>query len=154
MLSCSIWFSAPSFWMGGGLESHCVARVYGADCAARHHPHRTHDLRSAQDNHPSKNSAQKTICCKSTSNGPDDGRMYPKHVELRIHQSNHLITLRRHFTLFQDIRMFRTFIIKWIQSVNKRRQNYFRRYFQGTRSLSYSKGRRFNLSLLSYFTGP
>ena len=24
MLSCSIWFSAPSFWMGGGLESLCV----------------------------------------------------------------------------------------------------------------------------------
>ena len=23
-LSCSIWFSAPSFWMGGGLESRCV----------------------------------------------------------------------------------------------------------------------------------
>jgi len=21
MLNCSIWFSAPSFWMGGGLES-------------------------------------------------------------------------------------------------------------------------------------
>jgi len=38
MLSCSIWFSAPSFWMGGGLESCCVGRVYGADgamqCAA------------------------------------------------------------------------------------------------------------------------
>jgi len=31
MLSCSIWFSAPSFWMGGGLESHCVGRVYGAN---------------------------------------------------------------------------------------------------------------------------
>ena len=31
MLSCSIWFSAPSFWMGGGLESYCVGRVYGAD---------------------------------------------------------------------------------------------------------------------------
>jgi len=30
MLSCSIWFSAPSFWMGGGLESRCVGRVYGA----------------------------------------------------------------------------------------------------------------------------
>jgi len=40
MLSCSIWFSAPSFWMGGGLESRCVGRVYGAD-GARHHPHRT-----------------------------------------------------------------------------------------------------------------
>ena len=26
MLSCSIWFSAPSFWMGGG-------RVYGVDGA-------------------------------------------------------------------------------------------------------------------------
>ena len=27
MLGCSIWFSAPSFWMGGGLESRCVGRV-------------------------------------------------------------------------------------------------------------------------------
>jgi len=43
MLSCSVWFSAPSFWKGGGLESRCVSRVYGAD-----------------------------------------GRMCPKHVELRI----------------------------------------------------------------------
>ena len=33
MLSCSIWFSAPSFWMGGGLERCCVVRVYGADGA-------------------------------------------------------------------------------------------------------------------------
>jgi len=44
MLSCSIWFSAPNFWMGGGLESRCVGRVYGADGAVRHHPHRTHGL--------------------------------------------------------------------------------------------------------------
>jgi hypothetical protein len=49
--------------MGGGLDSRCVGRVYGADGAV-----------------------QKTICCNSTSNAPDDGRMYPKHVELRIHQ--------------------------------------------------------------------
>ena len=35
MLSCSMWFSAPSFWMGGGLESRCVGRVYGADGAVR-----------------------------------------------------------------------------------------------------------------------
>jgi len=35
MLSCSIWFSAPSFWMVGGLESCCVGRVYGADGAVR-----------------------------------------------------------------------------------------------------------------------
>ena len=33
MLSCSICFSAPSFWTGGGLESRCVGRVYGADGA-------------------------------------------------------------------------------------------------------------------------
>ena len=37
MLSCSIWLSAPSFWKGGGLESRCVGRVYGADGnVARH----------------------------------------------------------------------------------------------------------------------
>jgi hypothetical protein len=56
MLSSSVWFSAPSFWMG-----------------ARHHPHRKHDLRSgSQDHHPSKKSVQKTVCCNSTSNAPDD----------------------------------------------------------------------------------
>ena len=33
MLSCSIWFSAPSFWMGGGLESRWVGRMCGADGA-------------------------------------------------------------------------------------------------------------------------
>ena len=36
MLSCSIRFSAPSFWMGGGLESRCLGRVYGADGAVHH----------------------------------------------------------------------------------------------------------------------
>ena len=81
-------------------------RVYGADGAvrvARHHPHRTHDLRSgSQDHHSSKNSVQKTICCNSTSNAPDDGRIYPKHVELRIHQQNYLVASRRHFKLFRE----------------------------------------------------
>ena len=43
MLSCSIWFSAPSFWMGGGLESRCVGRVCGADGDV-HHPHRKQRL--------------------------------------------------------------------------------------------------------------
>jgi len=33
MLSCSIWFSAPSLCIDGGLESCCVGRVYGADGA-------------------------------------------------------------------------------------------------------------------------
>ena len=39
-----MWFSAPSFWMGGGLESRCVGRVYGADGAARHHTHEYSDF--------------------------------------------------------------------------------------------------------------
>jgi len=45
--------------MGGGLESRCVGRVYGADGAVRRN---------------------------STSNAPDDGCMYSKHFELRIYQ--------------------------------------------------------------------
>jgi len=49
--------------MGGGLESRCVGRVYGADGAVHG-----------------------TISCNSTSNAPDDGRLHPKHIELRIHQ--------------------------------------------------------------------
>jgi len=85
--------------MGGGLESRCVGRVYSADGTV-HHPHCTHDLRSgSQDHHPSKNSVQKTICCNSTSNAPDDGRMYLKHVELRIHQPS-CIKLAFHFISF------------------------------------------------------
>jgi len=35
MLSCSIWFSALSFLMGGGLESRGVGHVCGADVAIR-----------------------------------------------------------------------------------------------------------------------
>ena len=35
MLSCGILFSAPSFWMGGGLENRCVSHVFGADDAMR-----------------------------------------------------------------------------------------------------------------------
>jgi len=42
MLSCSVWFPAPSFWMGCGFESRCVGRVYGADGAVRHYPHGTY----------------------------------------------------------------------------------------------------------------
>jgi len=38
MLSCNIWFSATSFWLGGGLESRCIGRVYGVDGAVRTAP--------------------------------------------------------------------------------------------------------------------
>jgi len=111
MLSCSIWFSAPSFWMGGGLESRCVSRVYGADGAVRltapSVPY--HDLRSAsQDHYPSTNSVQKSICCNSTPNAPDDGRIRPKHVELRmyiyiyIYIYNYLVASSWHVTLFNE----------------------------------------------------
>jgi len=73
--------------MGGGPESRCVGRVYGAVGAvgvARHHPNRTHDLRSiSHDHQPSTNWLQKTMCCNLTSIVPDDGHMRPKHVELK-----------------------------------------------------------------------
>jgi len=39
MLSCSVWFSAPSFWTDGGLESHCIGHVYGADGAVSRAQH-------------------------------------------------------------------------------------------------------------------
>jgi len=61
MLSCSIWFSAPSFWMGGGLESHCVGRVYGADDAVHGTictVHTTYAVALKTTNHP------KTRCRK------------------------------------------------------------------------------------------
>jgi len=84
--------------MGGGLESRCVGQMVPCDCMA------PSDLRSvSQDHHPSKNSVHKTIYCNSTSNAPDDGRMYPKHVGLRIHQYNYLVASSWHFTLFQNI---------------------------------------------------
>ena len=79
MLGCN---TATCF---GSIVRPSVYAVYGAD-GAQHHPHRTHDISSgSQDHHPSKKSVQKTIFCSSTSDAPDDGRMYPKHVELRIH---------------------------------------------------------------------
>jgi len=61
MLSCSIWFSAPSLWMGGGLESrYVVGRVYGTGGVVRHHPHRntTHATALKTTTHP------KTRCRK------------------------------------------------------------------------------------------
>jgi len=71
------------WWSWEPLRGSCVRCAW---CRAQHHPHHTHDPRSgSQDHHPSKNSVQKTICCNSTSNAPDDGRMCQKHVELRIY---------------------------------------------------------------------
>ena len=49
MLSCSIWFYAPSFCTGGGLESRCVGRVCGADGAVRRHT-----VRSAPHTQPTQ----------------------------------------------------------------------------------------------------
>ena len=47
MLSCSIWFPAPSFWMGGGLESHCIGHVYGVDHAMHGTVRTVHTTHSA-----------------------------------------------------------------------------------------------------------
>jgi len=91
MLSCSIRFSAPSFWMGGGLESCCVGRVYGADGAKRHHLHRTQDLYSGSlDNHPSKNSVQKTISAPYTRPTQRLSRQLPIQ---KLGAENHMLQL-------------------------------------------------------------
>ena len=52
MLSCSVWFSVPSFWMGGGLESRCVDRVYGADHGNIHTVHMTYAAALKTTTHP------------------------------------------------------------------------------------------------------
>jgi len=62
--------------MGGGLESRCLGRVYGADGAVPETCRYAAALKTTT--HP------KTRCCNSTSNAPHDGPMYPKHVDLRI----------------------------------------------------------------------
>ena len=49
MLSCSIWFSAPSFWMGGGLERRCVDCAYGVDGAVRVAQHHLYQKLSAEN---------------------------------------------------------------------------------------------------------
>jgi len=70
---------------------------------ARHLPNRTHDLRSSsQDHHSSTNSVQKTVCCNLTSSAPDDGRMRPKHVQLKETSINYIVASSWHFTLFHD----------------------------------------------------
>ena len=66
-------FSYEIMWNANLMQSHGTIRTVRTTYAA------------ALDHHPSKNSVQKTICCTSASNAPDDGHMYPKHVELRIH---------------------------------------------------------------------
>ena len=54
MLSCSIWFSALSFWMGGALEGRCIGRVCSADVTA----HTTYAAALETTTHP------KTQCRK------------------------------------------------------------------------------------------
>jgi len=156
MLSSSVWFSAPSLWMDGGLGSRCVGCVCGADVAARHRPHRKHDLRSdAQDHHPSTNSVQKTICCNSTSNAPDDGRMRPKHAELRIYQWNYLVASSWHFTLFHTF-SFSDF--KQILFFSKACINHFpnatcqKNSFSGAQVFYSDEGRTEIRELIVYFT--
>ena len=59
--------------MGGVPGCRSIVRVYGADSAVHGTIHALHTV-------------QKAISCNLTSNAPDNGCMYPKLVELRIHQ--------------------------------------------------------------------
>jgi len=91
MLSCSVWFSAPSFWMSGGLESRCIGRVCGADAAMQLQLHST--IRTAHTTYAAAlktTTHPKTRCRKQYAATQHamlliDGHVYLKHVELRIH---------------------------------------------------------------------
>jgi len=72
--------------MGGGLENHCVGHVYGAVGAMQPSTLYTRHTQWLSRPPPIQNhGAEKTICCNSTYNPPDDGHMYLKHVKLRIY---------------------------------------------------------------------
>ena len=63
-----------------------------------------------------------TICYNSTSNSPDDGRMYPKHVELRIHSIKLIscIKLAFHFISREnESRFIHAVALYWQQSYNR-----------------------------------
>ena len=98
MLSCCIWFSAPSFWMSGGLESRCVGRVSHGTIRTAH----TTFAATLNTTTHRKTRCRKPYAATQTSNAPDDGRMYPKHAELRIHQQNYLVASSWHFTLLHE----------------------------------------------------
>ena len=55
--------------MGGGPESRCVGRVYSLDGAVHGTIHGT--------------GCRKSYAATLTSSAPEDGRVRPKHVELR-----------------------------------------------------------------------
>jgi len=115
MLSCSIWFSAPYTRPTKRLSSSPPIQKFGAvnhmlqhniqcywwwtyvpeTCQAKNTPiklpsgtictvHTTHAAALKTTTHPKL--GVEPICCNTTSNATDDGRVYPKHVELRIHQ--------------------------------------------------------------------
>ena len=62
--------------------------------------HMTYAAALKTTTHP-KTRCRKPNAVTRTSNAPDDGRMYPKHVELRIHQQNDPVASSWHFKLFQ-----------------------------------------------------
>jgi len=73
--------------MGGGLESRCIGRVCGVDGAMPHDNHTAHTTYATAlktSTHP-KTRCRKSYVATQHPVPPDDGRMYPKHVKLRIH---------------------------------------------------------------------
>ena len=88
MLRCSIWFCAPSFWKGDGFERRCVGRVCGADGVVQgtiRDIHTTHAAALKTTTHP-KTRCRKPYAATQRLMLLMMGVMYPKHVELRIHQ--------------------------------------------------------------------
>jgi len=91
MLSCNIWFSASSFWMGGGLESHCVGRVYGADGAVRHTRARAHTYTHTHTHTHTHESELDAICRVSlkTAKTPQMSTSFIQHPAVRTEEEKY-----------------------------------------------------------------
>jgi len=79
ILCCTIWFSASNFWMGGGLDSRCVGRVYCADGAMHGNfrtTHTTHAAARKTTTHP------KTWCRK-----PYAAKQHPMPVMMGVSET-------------------------------------------------------------------
>ena len=96
--------------MGGGHESRCVGRVYGADGAVRHHQHSTHDPHSdCQDHHTSKYRCRKPyaatqhlmlmtmgVCTRNTSSWECSSAVNVLCCQIEVSASGWSLVQKRH----------------------------------------------------------
>ena len=124
MLSCSIWFSAPSFfWVGCGLESCCVRCGW---CRTRHHPHRkVRPERAADHSPPSSVAVMEQYSYTSTHpldhTGPVTGSRY---LYLYVSNSSCIFAESTLSSLSHFLKLFYIFVTYFISSWRKKCASY------------------------------